>query len=156
MQHDLARIPSRFNIAIGATLLATLLTLTGCATTEKLQLAEPPEVSTATAATLKFRSVDNFSNVIHHHVVRIDGQPLAIMEPSSSTSFQVNAGTHSIQITCHSRIEDNNSLPRNFSVIDGQAKKSVELSIGDERCYKVGFAITNCAVLTEAEPSYCE
>lgn len=137
-------------------LMMTAVFSAGCAIPEKFQLAEPPEVSAATAATLKFRSMDNLSDIVHHHVIRIDGQPLSILTPDSSDSITLNAGTHDVQVTCHTRIENTNSPPHNFSVTDGKIRKSVELASGDEQCFKVSFSAMNCAGLTEAEPSYCE
>lgn len=155
MNNKLTQHLSTLKEAGAPVLIVAAILSTGCATPEKFRLAEAPEVSAATAAELKFRSVDTFTTISHHHVVRIDGQPLLVMEPDSRESIDINAGTRNLHVTCHTRDTNFNTRPHDYTIVDGQTKKTVELAAGDEKCYKVSFGITNCAVITEAEPSYC-
>jgi len=147
--------PKSASRLIFASILCTALS--GCANmpSNQFKLVELPEVPAENAATLRFHAVDNFSDVTHHHVIRIDDQPVAIMKHGGFDSMQVAAGSRNLKLTCHTRVERDNPFPRNYTVVDGKASKQLDLQPGDDMCFKVGFAVTNCAVLTEAEPSYC-
>lgn len=133
--------------------------LSGCVNTPKrVTIVELPAVDPSQSAMLRFRSVDNLTTVKHHHIIRINEQPVVILKADEKANFEVAEGSQSLHVTCHSRYEggDATIFPFRYSVIDGQARKQIDVQAGDDLCFKIAFAVTNCATLVEAEPSYCD
>lgn len=129
----------------------------GCAATADPWVSQLPEVASENSATLTARSILNVSNVLHEHILRIDGVLAGKFENDQTKTFQIPAGKHNLTLTCHTNMVDTDVFrPINYNVANGKAKLDIDAQPGDELCVKISFSLLNCAVIEEADPSYCQ
>lgn len=149
-------LPTRIVQALSTALLVGLIN--ACATGNSgPAFNELPTVDADSAATITFRSKNNFSDTKHRHQLYIDGLLVARFKEEDVQAFTVAEGKHSLKLTCHSRnIRGSTKLPFNYNVVDGDEKMDIEVLAGDSICLKIGFGPLDCAKLSETGPSYCE
>ncbi len=137
--------------------LASLL-LFSCGTTPPgPTLVQLPVLDASVAAKLNFKSIVNPSPIKHHHVLSLDGQKIAKLEESDKASFLIEPGAHTLSLTCHTRnTRDTGGFPVNYNVSDGDDSMDINVAAGDEMCFKITFKILKCAVIEDADPSFCQ
>lgn len=142
------------------TLLAFSFLTSACVTLSSAPTLQPlPSVDPGNAATLKVRSTIRVTEVVQNHILRLDGQRIALFEQDDREEFTIAAGPHLLGLSCHSRVKKDDSdvqdLPHNYNVADGNATLDISPEPGETLCVKIKPALLNCAAFELVDPSYC-
>lgn len=142
------------------TLLACSILSSACGSLASAPAFQPlPAVDPDNAATLKVRSTVRVTNVVQNHVLRIDGQRVALFEQGDQDEFAITAGPHVLGLSCHSRVlkgdSDTPDIPHNYDVADGNASLNIAPEPGETLCLKIRPRLLNCAAFELVERAYC-